>query len=106
MIKISVLTPEKEVFYGSIESIKVPGVLGEFQVLKNHAPVVSALNAGKVTLATVKGEYKYYDTESGAIKTASDKGKKVTFEIKGGFIEVLKNEIALLVKGVKVLNNV
>lgn len=104
MINISVLTPEKEVFYGSIESIKVPGIKGEFQVLNNHAPIVSALNAGKVTMITAKGEYQYYDTESGAIKKAADKGRKIHFEISGGFVEVLKNEIALLVKGVKQLN--
>jgi F-type H+-transporting ATPase subunit epsilon len=104
MINISVLTPEKEVFYGSIESVKVPGVQGEFQVLQNHAPIVSALDAGRVTMVTAKGEYQYYDNESGSIKTAADVGKKISFEISGGFIEVLKNEIALLVKGVKELN--
>lgn len=104
MMNISVLTPDKEVFFGSIESVNVPGVLGKFQVLKNHAPVVSALEAGKVTMVTANGEYRYFDNESGAIKTAADKGKEVTFEISGGFIEVLKNEIALLVRGVHELN--
>ncbi len=104
MINISVLTPEKEVFYGSIESVKVPGVMGQFQVLQNHAPIVSALESGTVTMVTAKGEYKYFDTESGSIKTAAEIGKVVTFNISGGFIEVLKNEIALLVKGVKEIN--
>lgn len=106
MINISVLTPDKEVFYGSISSIKVPGVQGEFQVLQNHAPIVSALTQGKVAMVTAKGEYKYYDKESGAIKSAADTGRKINFEISGGFIEVLNNEIALLVRGVKVLNGV
>jgi len=104
MINISVLTPEKEVFYGAIESVKVPGVLGQFQVLNNHAPIVSALEAGTVTLVTAKGEFKYYDTESGNIKKGAERGKEVTFDISGGFIEVLKNEVALLVKGVKELS--
>ncbi len=104
MMNISVLTPDKEVFYGSIESVKVPGVLGEFQILKNHAPIVSALDAGKVTMVTAKGDYQYYDSDSGAIKTGAETGKKITFEIAGGFIEVLKNDVALLVRGVNVLN--
>lgn len=98
---ITVLTPEKEIFQGAIESVKVPGVSGEFQVLKNHAPIVSALEAGKVSIVTSVGEYRYFDDESGSIKTADEAGKTLTFEIDGGFLEVLNNELSLLVSGVK-----
>ncbi|MCH2084227.1 MAG: F0F1 ATP synthase subunit epsilon [Saprospiraceae bacterium] len=101
MMKISVLTPDKEVFQGNITSVKVPGVLGQFQVLKNHAPVVSSLEEGVVEIVTADGEHRFYDEESGAIKTGSESGKKITYQIGGGFIEVLKNDIALLVRGVK-----
>lgn len=98
---ITVLTPEKEIFQGAIESVKVPGVSGEFQVLKNHAPIVSALEAGKVSIVTSVGEYRYFDDESGSIKTADEAGKTLTFDIDGGFLEVLNNELSLLVSGVK-----
>ncbi|HOY18892.1 MAG TPA: F0F1 ATP synthase subunit epsilon, partial [Haliscomenobacter sp.] len=60
-MNITVLTPDREIFAGPIKSIKVPGVKGEFQVLQNHAPIVSALSAGKVTIVTGAGEYRYYD---------------------------------------------
>ncbi len=81
-MQISVLTPDKEIFEGTITSVKVPGVSGQFEVLKNHAPIVSALGEGEV-------------------KLVQENGDKITFEIEKGFIEVLKNKIALLVQGYK-----
>ena len=77
---ISVLTPDKEIFDGQITSVKVPGVSGQFEVLNNHAPIVSALGEGQVRLIQENGE-------------------KITFGIEKGFIEVLKNKVALLVQG-------
>jgi F-type H+-transporting ATPase subunit epsilon len=79
-MQISVLTPDKEIFDGNITSVKVPGVSGQFEVLNNHAPIVSALGEGQVRLIQENGE-------------------KITFGIEKGFIEVLKNKVALLVQG-------
>ena len=80
-MNIAVLTPDKEIFQGAIKSVKVPGSGGQFQVLKNHAPIVSSLEKGAVTIKKENGE-------------------EMTFEIEKGFIEVLNNEISLLVQGV------
>ena len=77
---ISVLTPDKEIFDGKITSVKVPGVGGQFEVLNNHAAIVSALGEGQVRLIPENGE-------------------KITFGIEKGFIEVLKNKVSLLVQG-------
>jgi F-type H+-transporting ATPase subunit epsilon len=98
---ITVLTPDREIFKGNITSVKVPGTLGEFQVLKGHAPIVSSLEAGKVSLVTAEGEHRVFDEVSGSVLKAADVGKKITFQIGGGFIEVLNNEVSLLVRGVK-----
>lgn len=81
-MNITILTPDREVFKGDIKSVKVPGIGGEFQVLRNHAPVVSALGKGSVTIDRTEGG-------------------KMTFTILKGFIEVLNNEVSLLVQGVK-----
>ncbi len=99
-MNITILTPEKEIFHGTITSIKVPGTTGQFQVLKNHAPIVSSLDSGKVEIVTAKGGYRYFDEESGAIKEADEPGKKISFNISGGFIEVINNEVSLLVRGI------
>ena len=97
-MNITVLTPDKEIFHGPIVSVKVPGTLGQFQVLKGHAPIVSSLQEGTVTLVTNGGEYKYYDEEKGTIETGSQTGYTLNYKIGGGFIEVLNDEISLLIR--------
>jgi len=81
-MNLVVLTPEKEIFHGAITSVKVPGISGQFEILKNHAPIVAALGQGEVRILDTKGQ-------------------KRTFMIQKGFIEVLKNDVSLLVQGVK-----
>lgn len=100
MMTIAVLTPDRKIFHGPINSVKVPGVLGEFQVLENHAPIVSSLEAGKVEIVTGDGEYTYYDEATEERKTSSHAGEKLIYRIEGGFIEVLNNEVSLLIQGV------
>lgn len=100
-MKITILTPDTEIFNGTVVSVKVPGSLGEFQVLKNHAPIVSSLRKGTVTVVTAAGEYRFYNADTSAIVTETQPGKTLTFEISGGFIEVLNNEVSLLARGLK-----
>ena len=47
---LEIVSPEAKLFSGEIESIIVPGVSGSFQVLNNHAPIVSTLSAGQVKI--------------------------------------------------------
>jgi len=98
-MNITILTPDQEVFHGAVISVKVPGTTGQFQVLNNHAPIVSSLEEGIINLITDGGTYRYYDEESGNIKEGSEPGRKIKFHVSGGFIEVLNNEISLLVRG-------
>jgi len=81
-MKIEIITPEQKVFEGDIKSVRVPGRKGSFQVLKNHAPIVSTLDSGAVTMA---------DTD----------GNELVYEISGGVIEVKANKIILLADSVK-----
>jgi len=80
-MNIVVLTPDKEVFNGEINAVKVPGINGQFQILRGHAPLVSALGEGQVSITKTNGE-------------------RMTFGIDKGFVEVLRDEISLLVTGV------
>jgi F-type H+-transporting ATPase subunit epsilon len=77
-MNLTVLTPEKELFAGQITSVNVPGINGQFEILKGHAPIVSALGLGKV-------------------KITDGSGQKTEIEIAKGFIEVLRNEVSVLV---------
>lgn len=97
---ISVLTPDRTVFTGGISSITLPGVLGEFQIKDRHAPLVSSLGTGKVTIQT-SGEYTFYDEEAKAQTEPTSANRSLTFSIERGFVEVLNNEVSLLVQGVR-----
>jgi len=81
-MNLLVLTPDQEVFNGQIQSVKVPGINGQFEILKDHAPLVSALGKGEVRIL-------------------GEKGEKTLFQIENGFIEVLQNEVSILVQGVE-----
>lgn len=78
-LKLKIVSPEKVVFDGEIEKVSVPGTKGAFEILQNHAPIISSLTDGKV-------EY-----------TAAD-GNSGTLDIHGGFVAVKKNEVSLCVE--------
>jgi F-type H+-transporting ATPase subunit epsilon len=79
---LEIITPDKKVFEGEVAVVTFPGSDGSFQVLNNHAPLVSLLKDGVV-------EYK-----------TSDKGTSQV-AITGGVVEVLKNKVIVLADGVK-----
>jgi F-type H+-transporting ATPase subunit epsilon len=78
---LEIITPEKKIFEGEVSLATFPGADGSFQLLNNHAPLVSLLKAGMV-------EYK--------TKEASRSQLKIT----GGVVEVLKNKVVLLADGI------
>lgn len=81
-MKIEIITPDSKVFEGDIKSVRVPGKKGSFQVLKDHAPIISTLENGPVIFVDMEG-------------------KETTYEINGGVIEVKMNKIILLAESVK-----
>lgn len=76
-MKVTVVSPERIVFSGEVDSVAVPGAKGRFEILNNHAPIVSALTAGKVVC----------------------NGKEtLELDILGGFVEVARNEVSVCVE--------
>ena len=73
---IEILTPDKTIFSGEADSAIFPGSKGQFQVLNNHAALVSSLDKGQIKLRTSQGEQQ--------------------FEINGGVVEILNNKIVVL----------
>jgi F-type H+-transporting ATPase subunit epsilon len=47
MLRLKIISPEKVVYYGDVENVTVPGTAGSFEILTDHAPIISSLNAGK-----------------------------------------------------------
>ncbi|MCU0451109.1 MAG: ATP synthase F1 subunit epsilon [Bernardetiaceae bacterium] len=75
-MQLEIITPDQKVFEGSAKGVQVPGSQGLFEVLENHAALVSALEAGQVRVNTGAG-LQYY-------------------RIDGGVIEVLNNKVIIL----------
>ncbi len=72
-MKIEIITPDKKIFEGDAKSVRVPGKKGSFQVLKDHAPIVSTLENGPVILVDPDGIEKRYTISSGVIEVRSNK---------------------------------
>jgi F-type H+-transporting ATPase subunit epsilon len=73
---LEIITPDRKVFAGEVSSAKFPGVGGQFEVLENHAPLISALQAGEVSVTGATG--------------------REAFRITGGVVEVLRNSVVVL----------
>ena len=73
---LDIITPDKKVYSGEVTSVSVPGTMGRFEMLKNHAAIISTLSNGPVRIKDAEGE-------------------KI-FEVKGGVVENLKNNIVIL----------
>lgn len=79
-MNLEILTPEKKLFSDEVYGVQLPGVSGLFEILEKHAPLVSALGKGKV-------------------KVLQDKNNTISFEITGGFVEIINNKATVLVEG-------
>ena len=53
-MKLEIITPEKELFAGEVSSVKFPGTNGGFEILNNHAPIISTLSKGEIKVITTK----------------------------------------------------
>lgn len=78
MLKLKIISPEKVIYDGEAVSVNVPGILGAFEILENHAPIISVLTEGKVEYKTAAGT--------------------LTQDVLGGFVEVKQNEVSLCVE--------
>jgi F-type H+-transporting ATPase subunit epsilon len=72
-MKIEIITPDKKVYEGDIKSVRVPGKKGSFQVLKDHAPIISTLEQGKVIMIEQEGEERIFEISSGVIEVKANK---------------------------------
>jgi len=88
---LEIVSPEASLVSGEVESVSVPGIEGEFQMLNNHAAIVSLLGEGKVKF---KGNPTI--SEGHESKFVQEDGKWVT-RIKSGTVEMKDNKIIVLV---------
>ena len=78
MLQLKIVSPEKVEYDGAVESVLVPGTAGQFEILNDHAPIISTLQKGVVEYVSQEG--------------------MVSLNILGGFVEVQKNVVSLCVE--------
>jgi len=88
---LEIISPEKTLFKGEVESILFPGTYGDFQVLDNHAPIVSTLTSGKVKII---GKIVI---EQGAKDKFEFTDRETILSIESGTVEMNNNHVILLV---------
>ncbi|TLP72904.1 F0F1 ATP synthase subunit epsilon [Maribacter sp. ACAM166] len=88
---LEIVSPEATLFAGEVTSVTVPGINGEFQMLKDHAPIVSLLQEGKVKFTgTITLEKEY------AAKFGKDENGDTVLSISSGTIELKNNKVIVL----------
>jgi len=76
-MQVEIISPEKKIYTGEAKLVQLPGSDGSFEIMKDHAPLISSLQEGN-------------------IKIISNEGATQNFDVKGGIIEVLKNKVIVL----------
>lgn len=77
-MNVVVVSPEKTLFSDNASIVIVPGTKGTFEILENHAPIISTLQPGRVSVVC--------------------EGSKAEFPVKSGFVEVAHNEVSICVE--------
>ncbi|MCD2425752.1 ATP synthase F1 subunit epsilon [Niabella pedocola] len=80
-MQLEILTPEKKVYSGDVYGVQMPGISGSFEILDKHAPMIAALQEGKLKILKDRNNSSSY------------------FQIQSGFVEVLNNKVTVLIEG-------
>ncbi len=75
---LEIISPDRVIFSGDVNSVQFPGKEGSFEILNDHAPIISLLQTGEIRIIKADGEKEYFQTDS-------------------GFVEVLNNKVTVLV---------
>ncbi len=84
-MQLDILSPEKKVFSGKVYGILLPGTEGFFEILEHHAPIIAALGKGRMKVIKEKN------------------GSTESYDISGGFVEMLNNKASVLVEDSKLV---
>ena len=76
---LEIVTPEKKIYQGEVARVRLPGSNGLFEILNNHAPIISTL-------------------EKGTIRVIDSKHETLKFHIEGGIVENKNNKIIVLLE--------
>ena len=70
---LEIIAPDQKLYAGEVDLVQVPGSKGSFEILRNHAPIISTLDPGKIKIVDQKGGTTFFDVDGGVIEAKNNK---------------------------------
>jgi F-type H+-transporting ATPase subunit epsilon len=93
---LEIVSPEATLFSSEVDSVVVPGINGEFQMLNNHAPIISLLKSGIIKIHTHTQSHLVFDELHGSVIPHNGDDKVLTVTINSGTLEMKDNKVIVL----------
>lgn len=80
-MQIEIVSPDEKIFSGEIHLIQLPGITGSFEIMNNHAPIISALKTGKLKIISKEGEVTFFEIDGGVVEVSNNKVTVLTNKV-------------------------
>ena len=70
---LEIIAPDQNLYSGEVDLVQVPGSKGSFEILRNHAPIISTLEQGKIKIVDIKGRTTFFEVDGGVIEAKNNK---------------------------------
>ncbi len=70
---LEIIAPDHQLYSGEVDLVQVPGSKGSFQILRNHAPIISTLDRGQIKIVDQKGGTTFFEVDGGVIEAKNNK---------------------------------
>ena len=70
---LEIIAPDRNLYSGEVDLVQVPGSKGSFEILRNHAPIISTLEPGKIKIVDIKGGTTFFEVDGGVIEAKNNK---------------------------------
>ena len=70
---LEIIAPDKKLYSGDVDLVQLPGSKGSFEILRNHAPIISTLNKGTIKIVDQRGGVSYFEVDGGVIEAKNNK---------------------------------
>ncbi|MFZ9028722.1 MAG: F0F1 ATP synthase subunit epsilon [Crocinitomicaceae bacterium] len=92
---LEIITPEKKIFAGEVTAVQFPGLDGSFQVLNDHAPIISSLSEGEVKV-DLTSSFENTGKLDELLSVDPSNNKVIRVKVKGGVVEMQNNKVIVL----------
>jgi F-type H+-transporting ATPase subunit epsilon len=70
---LEIITPDKKIYSGQVKLVQLPGTKGSFAILKNHAPIISTLDKGRIRVIEQTGQELFFEVDGGVVENKDNK---------------------------------